>query len=166
MKAIIRATEKIESFICLIALAGMIVIVIANVFFRYMLNNAIPWTEEVSLMLFVWLTFVGVSYVMKKNDGHVSIDYFVRKASTKWFYHLQTARVIIIAVILLTVFIIWGSQLTLQTEWFATPNLGISYFWIYIAVPLGGLFAFFFLLQVLITRDQSYIQQEEEKNSL
>jgi len=54
-------------------LAGYLTTVVLQVFFRYVLEYALPWTEEVGVYLFVWSAFMAAAVVVGKND-HFSIS--------------------------------------------------------------------------------------------
>ena len=59
-------------------LAAMLVMVFGNVVLRYGFNSGITMSEEVSRMLFVWLTFIGAVVAMK-DHAHLGMDSLVRK---------------------------------------------------------------------------------------
>lgn len=59
------------------AFAVIIVIMAAQVFCRYVLNNSLGWAEELCTYLFVWLTFLGAA-VAAKDRAHVRVDVVVR----------------------------------------------------------------------------------------
>ena len=55
------------------ALLAMIVLLIfVNVFMRYIMNASLSWGEELTLWLFVWFVWLGVSYAFHTGD-HVRI---------------------------------------------------------------------------------------------
>ena len=56
--------------------AALAFILIAAVFWRYALNDAISWSEEGSKYLMVWLTFVGAPIALR-HGAHVNIDLLV-----------------------------------------------------------------------------------------
>ena len=59
------------------ALIGAIVVItLAAVWWRYVLNAPLAWPEQVSRILFVWVTFVGAA-VLYREKLHVAIDMFV-----------------------------------------------------------------------------------------
>ena len=50
----------------LIALmAGMALLVIANVFARYVFNNSFVWAEELSRYMMIWVGFLGSGFVLR-----------------------------------------------------------------------------------------------------
>ena len=51
-------------------------ITLAAVWWRYVLNAPLAWTEQVSRMLFVWITFVGAA-VLYREQLHIAIDMFI-----------------------------------------------------------------------------------------
>ena len=59
-------------------LAIMLVLVFGNVVLRYGFNSGITISEEVSRILFVWLTFLGAVVAMKEH-AHLGIDSFVKR---------------------------------------------------------------------------------------
>jgi hypothetical protein len=56
----------------------MIGVVAAQVFFRYVLNHSLFWSEELARYILVWLTFLGAS-VAYRRGVHPRIDLFVSR---------------------------------------------------------------------------------------
>ncbi|CAO3440902.1 TRAP transporter small permease [Azospirillum endophyticum] len=57
-------------------LAGMLVLVFGNVVLRYGFNSGITVSEELSRLLFVWMTFMGAVVALHKH-GHLGMDTLV-----------------------------------------------------------------------------------------
>ena len=56
-----------------IAFATIVTLTIAQVFFRFVLDSPLVWSEEVVRILLVWMTFVGAAVVFW--DGrHLTVD--------------------------------------------------------------------------------------------
>nr|WP_174822823.1 TRAP transporter small permease [Ruegeria lacuscaerulensis] len=53
-------------------LAAIVVLIFGNVFMRYIMNASLSWGEELTLWLFVWFVWLGVSYAFHTGD-HVRI---------------------------------------------------------------------------------------------
>ena len=81
---IFRFLENINTFIlrigrqlAWIAILLMVIVIIIQVFFRYVLNNALPWPDEVARFLMLWMTgFIAPSAY--RWGGFVSIDMLER----------------------------------------------------------------------------------------
>ncbi|PSH62606.1 TRAP transporter small permease [Phyllobacterium brassicacearum] len=59
-------------------LAGMIVLVFGNVVLRYAFNAGITYSEELSRIFFVWLTFLGAVVAMREH-AHLGMDSLLRQ---------------------------------------------------------------------------------------
>ncbi|MEM8662843.1 MAG: TRAP transporter small permease [Pseudomonadota bacterium] len=59
-----------------LALITVVLLTLAQIFFRFVLDAPLIWSEEVSRLLVVWMTFIGAAVVCW--DGrHLNIDVFV-----------------------------------------------------------------------------------------
>ncbi len=56
---------------------------LGGVFFRYVLNRSLTWSDEVSLIFFIWATLLAIAsgYL---HDKHVNLDLIVRKLPPDW----------------------------------------------------------------------------------
>ena len=76
--------EKINTFFlrigrqfAWIAIFLMVVVIMIQVFFRYVLNNALPWPDEVARFLMLWMTGL-IAPSAYRWGGFVSIDMLER----------------------------------------------------------------------------------------
>jgi len=76
--------EKINTFFlrigrqfAWIAILLMVVVIIIQVFFRYVLNNALPWPDELARFLMLWMTGL-IAPSAYRWGGFVSIDILER----------------------------------------------------------------------------------------
>jgi TRAP-type transport system small permease protein len=118
-------------------MAGMAVLVIANVFMRYVFNNSIVWAEELSRYMMVWVGFVGAGLVLRLG-AHIAVDVFQDLLPRRV---AQATRVLVwftLAGVFATmawlglryVSFAWGQE---------TPVLNWNFGLVYVAVPLGAL---------------------------
>jgi TRAP-type C4-dicarboxylate transport system permease small subunit len=83
------------------ALIGMMTIaVIAGVYFRYIVNDSIGWTEEVAILSAIWVAFLVAPYAYR-TGGHVSIDMLPSLLPE------AAARVLKIALHLMVLWLLW-----------------------------------------------------------
>lgn len=59
-------------------LAGMVVLVFGNVVLRYAFNAGITYSEELSRIFFIWLTFLGAVIAMREH-AHLGVDSLLRR---------------------------------------------------------------------------------------
>ncbi len=130
-----RVYEGIVNAVAVTLFSAMVTVTAAGVFFRYVLNSALPWAEEADRYLFIWLTFVGASITMR-HKAHIAVDLLVRSAKPdrrRWFALLVQACVLAFLVV-----VFWASgpvlEVTRDTRATATD---IPMSWVYLAAPVG-----------------------------
>lgn len=72
-----EALLKLGRAIGVIAVALMVVAILIQVFFRYVLNNALPWPDEAARFCMMWMTGLMAPTAFRRG-GFVSIDTVVR----------------------------------------------------------------------------------------
>jgi len=72
LKKFAQGYNKFEEILSVIIFALLVVDVFIGVVWRYALNNSLAWTDELSRILYVWITWIGVSLGEAKNE-HIRI---------------------------------------------------------------------------------------------
>lgn len=67
----------IEDYLVLAVFWALAVIVFAQFFSRYVLNDSIAWTEEVARYLLITIAFAGAPIAVRKNT-HIHVEFFYR----------------------------------------------------------------------------------------
>ena len=65
--------ENLEKYISNICLASLLVVLALQVFFRYVLQTGLSWSEEVSRFLFIWFVYISASYAVQKGT-HIRVS--------------------------------------------------------------------------------------------
>ena len=128
------ATSAVETVAVMLLVAGAAVALL-QVFFRYALNNALAWPEELAQWMFVWAVFMGAGITAGRR-GHICIETFSpRLGSTARARHrdLVDGVVAFAGVILLAV----GVSFVAKTS-YVSPGMGWSFKFLYAAVPVAG----------------------------
>lgn len=133
--------------LCQLLLLLMTAIVLAQVFFRYGLGDALTWSEEASRFLMVWLTFLAspVAYLEK---SHIALDLI----SEKWGSTIKRLINIILHVLslLLILLILWkSSAMVMRGFSISAASLPIPMAVAYAAIPFGFLAMLLINLQLL-----------------
>jgi TRAP-type C4-dicarboxylate transport system permease small subunit len=130
------------------ALIGAIVLItLAAVWWRYVLNAPLAWPEQVSRIFFVWVTFVGAA-VLYRERLHVAIDMFVLMLPAEV---QKLAGWTIEAIVLLfnVVFFIFGLKLSLDTLGQTYGALDITPASFYFTAPVSAGLMILYLVEEL-----------------
>jgi TRAP-type C4-dicarboxylate transport system permease small subunit len=118
-------------------LAGMVIMVFANVVLRYGFNSGLNISEEMARYFFVWLTFIG-AIVAFRDHGHVGVESFVRLLGPR-------GRIICVLlsnmiIVVLSVILVWGTwkQHAINASMTA-PVVGLSMIWVFGVTYVTGL---------------------------
>ena len=135
----------------------MLVLTWVHVFFRYVLNNSLSWTEEALKMLLVWFCLVSAS-VLASDREHVKIVIFKEKLakSIEKKVDLLTQTMTLLVSVLVTVV---GVIMVINSANNISPALGIPMPYAYAAVPVA-----FALMSVYELRNLLHDLEEYRKN--
>jgi TRAP-type C4-dicarboxylate transport system permease small subunit len=114
----------------------MLLSVLTQVFWRYVLKSPLTWIEELSRILLIWTIFIG-SIVAHNNLIHPRIEFLINLLPKTLFNKLN----IFIDLILLVfcgVMVFYGLQLTLFMKNMFTPTLRISSMFLYGVFPISA----------------------------
>lgn len=129
-------TEKVAAVPCMVAIGGMTAIVIAGVFFRYVLLQPIGWSEEAARYLMIWAASLAVSLGIMKGE-HVGLTFVVKAFPPKL---KRFASVLTNLVILLFLWVLTerGYEIAIRGQNQISSLLSVSMIWSLIAVPIAG----------------------------
>jgi TRAP-type C4-dicarboxylate transport system permease small subunit len=126
----------IPRIVLVILMIIMLTDMMLGVFFRYVVGQALFWSEEVGTLCLIWLTFIG-SAIGVTRDSHFSINMLLD--------HLQPGkrrifRTVIALLIMLFGLILapYGLDLAVRNSTSITPGLGINLSFQYASAFVGG----------------------------
>jgi C4-dicarboxylate transporter DctQ subunit len=141
--------EGLQSKICIFFLVLMSVIVVIQVFSRYLFNYSFVWAEELVRYLMIWMVMIGAALVQSKND-HIRIDFFPMLAGPRGrrvmetFFRLCT-------LLFLIIIMVKGFKISSFNQLFESSGLRISMFWPSLAIPIGAIIVGGYTLYGLVT---------------
>ena len=139
------AGAKVLSIVCVVL---MLVIVNWAVFQRYILDDALAWSEEIAKFVMVWLTFMAAPVGLKVG-AHVAIEALLQYLKGRARQALM-AFIFASIIALMYVFVTEGWFMTWNARIQTASTIDISIFYVYICMRIGcavvALVAFEFLL--------------------
>ncbi len=104
----IKVMTLVDRFICLLMnifmllsktlLVIMTLIICVSVFFRYVLDTGLSWTDEVAMLFFVWFGFISVAYGVQQKL-HISVEIFFSFFNKKLQWVVNKINSLIVCVI-------------------------------------------------------------------
>ncbi len=141
--------EKIAVNLAWIMLLAITLLNIVQVFYRYVLNNALSWSEEASLWMMVWITFVilPVAYHKGLNISMMLFRDMLKKNRVEYiircFFHLIVILISVVCFAQAWQMYQGGSRIEL-------PALEVSKAWVYAVMPPAWIFLILAALGAMI----------------
>lgn len=149
LKLVSDGVYKVEAVLATIFISLMFISLSLGVFFRYILNNPLIWSEEIAIFSLIWLTFIGASMGLKRQET-AAVGILIDKLTGK------LKRVLFgIGIVFLLVFLIY--ILYLSVQWISSPNIFVQFsnslklpmVYVYLSVPVSFLFMIIHSLELL-----------------
>lgn len=143
MKKISNIILKLEQFFA----GGTLIMIAVLVFLSAVartIGKPINWAQDVSLLAFGWLTFIGADIIIK-SGSLIRIDMLVNKFP-KVLQKVLTLIFDVMMLLFLLILIIYGFLLVSQSWNRAFNTLKLSYAWCTLAVPVGSVLMFFSII--------------------
>ncbi len=123
---------------------AMLILVSLQIFFRFVLRIGVPWTEELSRLVFLYLAFFGSAIALREGT-FISVDTFPLLLKGRARAALDLAITIFSLVFL--VVMLWGSLFMTRLAWpTVLSTVGwISNGWLYVSMDVS------FALMILYT---------------
>ncbi|MFC7319317.1 TRAP transporter small permease [Halobacillus campisalis] len=137
---------KYLRYVTAFLLFGIVFVTILQVFFRFVLDSPLTWTDELGRFLLVWVVFLGVG-VVSLDDRHLAVNMLQEYMPP--IVQLITSFIIRAVIIVFLVIVIYSSQEVIAAAHSNTTGaLDIPYSWWRIAAPVGsGLMIIFTIIR-------------------
>lgn len=181
IKPVYDVAEKALMVICKLLLIADILIVSYNVWGRYCTELAHnhpdtilrflgvftdpAWTEEVILTLMSYMAVLAAALAIRHN-AHIrmtALDRYLPPVVVKVLDVVADLAVMALAIIMLKVG--WQFTTTLGSRGFYTSMPWLSRFWMYLPVPVAGLFMIVFELEALYNHIKAFFVKDGGKEA-
>jgi TRAP-type C4-dicarboxylate transport system permease small subunit len=135
-------------YVAVAGLLGIVGVVVGSVIWRYVLNDAPAWSEQVALMLVINVAMFGGAAGVR-DEGHIGMESLVGLLPK----HMQfwIGNIVGFFSILFGLALAWGCTMMALSVWpNGIPTLGISEAWRYIPCVFAGILIISFSIEHLI----------------
>jgi len=88
VSSILKAINKLEDWFLISMLATMVVLAVAQIFYRNVLGAGVVWIDPMLRVMVLWVAIAG-AVVATRTDNHIRIDFFTKYFSRKACKYLQ-----------------------------------------------------------------------------
>ncbi|VDG99098.1 2,3-diketo-L-gulonate TRAP transporter small permease protein yiaM [Lysinibacillus sphaericus] len=146
-----RVLNRLEEWIVVIVLSIMSTIAFVNILSRGFLHYSLSFTEEITVNLFVMLTFVGTAIGVRKY-AHLGFT-LIYDNGNRLLKNIITVAVGVMMVFLFFILLFYGFKMAQYQMDMGqkTPSLGWPQWWFSLSMPIGALLCLIRSIQVTIT---------------
>jgi len=131
LRTFLETINHLVESLCSLLLATMVVIIVVNVGFRYLLNAPTSWSEEVAILILVWFGWLSVATAVYRHS-HMAIDVIYDHLSLCGQYWLNIIIQFLIAVFAVNIMLNASLLVTMVDEQ-TLPASGILRSCLYLA---------------------------------
>jgi len=144
-KSISGLIHNFLEVVTMVGFIGMLLSTGGQVLFRYALRISVPWTEELSRILFILTMFLGIAIAIRERE-HIVVDFLFKKLPVR----LQALGLIVfnIAIFLFLCFLARGTIAMTRMTWdsYMIALDWIRTGWLYLGEFIAILFMMFYVL--------------------
>ncbi|MGH1477128.1 MAG: TRAP transporter small permease [Geminicoccales bacterium] len=136
----------------------MTLIILLQVFFRYVLGSALTWSEEVARFMMIWMTFL-IAPVAYRHGVNVSLDFFASRIKGRTKDMLSIVLNLLI-ILFLAIFFFESFGLIERGLKLKASTVSIPMAYIYMVLPISFFLMFLVALELIGRALQNLAGQE------
>ena len=100
MVRILRGLTAAAEAVSTAAFAAMFLLFLAGIFMRYALGRPLAWSDELIMIIFLWMVFLSEAFVITERE-QVTFDGIYDLVGERWRRAIQATAALLIAVMFL-----------------------------------------------------------------
>jgi C4-dicarboxylate transporter DctQ subunit len=133
-----------------VLVVALTVVVFFQVFNRFVLKAPLAWSEDLGMLLFQWVAFLGAAIGVKRMR-HFGIELVVRALPARIRHRIELLVPLIMAMVAVTM-ITEGWKLLAFNRARTYATMDLSYTWAFLPIPLSGVLIIVYLIQHEVQR--------------
>ncbi len=139
-----RFFSNIVEWIAAVMVVALAVVVFLQVFNRFVLKAPLAWSEDLAMLLFQWVAFLGAAIGVKRMR-HFGIELVVKKLPERVHRRIELVIPLIMGVVALSM-ITEGIKLIGFNKNRVYSSMNLTYTWTYLAIPVSGCLMILYLV--------------------
>ena len=130
--------QKSEKYLLTAILVTISVVLVVQVFMRFVLNSPLVWAEELARYLLVWCTMIGTSLAVRESR-HIVVDFapvLFGPRSIGLFRLISMTGIIVFGIVIIAYSLPFVQRMQHMNQ--LSPSLQIPIWWVYLALPVGA----------------------------
>ena len=150
-----KKIDNILGILLIILMVTLVLDVVWQVAARYLVKSPSSFTDELARFLLIWVGLFGSAYALGKKK-HLAIDLLPNKLTGMKKKNLNRIINVIIILFAFSVLIVGGIRLVYITlaQMQISASLGIPLGYLYLALPLSGLFMIFYCIDDMVNEEE------------
>jgi TRAP-type transport system small permease protein len=145
-----RPLEQLLRFVVAALVVTIVVMVAAQVVFRYAVKEPIVWSEEFTTLCYQWLSFLGAALAVRYR-AHFGVDFVVRLLGPRWKRPLEWLEHLVVWV-MAAFMVLYGWRIVESSALQMYPTLPFSVGTGYLVLPIAGVLFVLMDCAVLLER--------------
>lgn len=144
-----KLVDRALQVICVVLFSALVLLVIYQVFTRFVLNKPSSFSEEMATYVFVWLVMFGTAYVFGEK-GHMAMD-FLRVRFPRPLTVATTVLIELLVLAFAALVMVWGGSSSASLAWAqATGSIQVPLGYLYLALPIAGSLIIFYSVHNIV----------------
>jgi len=144
--------ERFEEVVGIVSLAVTMTLIFIGVVMRVLFKSGIPWQEELSRILYVFVVYVGASYGIRYND-HIRVTFLLQLLPSVYKRLLDAlADLIWIGFNGVIIYLSLDTYIRMRQTLGETAVLMIPLHYVFMIIPGGFILLTFRLLQTFVAK--------------
>ncbi|MDR1621841.1 MAG: TRAP transporter small permease [Synergistaceae bacterium] len=144
-------------------MAAMVVIVFAQVIFRFVLRASLPWSEEAARYIMAWISMLGASIGIRRK-GHIGVEALVMLLPAA-FKRVVAALMTLVASGFFSGMVVYGVKICKVVAAQESPAMEISMAVPYSSLVAGGFLMLLYSLEEFLTLTLTLCPAPSEKGA-
>lgn len=151
---LLAVLDKILEVSCVVLLLTCVGLTAGQVFWRYVLQDPLTWSEEAARIVFIYVTFLAAAVTLRRRRM-IRITVLVDSLPARWRHGLDLFSHTLVG-IFLVILIVQSQVIVNAIGAHEAPATGIPMFVFYLSLPIASLAMLVYLIEQIVESIQGF----------